>query len=255
MTRKIQNKSKQTNPEPDILQTLPDCGELFSVFFKIGLFTFGGGYAMIPLIHREMVENRRWIEDQEIVDVLALAQTVPGAIAINAATLIGRRLRGTPGALAATAGVILPSFVTITLIAAFFARFQDEPVVQAAFLGIRPAVAALMVLAVWKVGKSAVRDWVGWLLAISAVFLVVVLRVHALYAIVGSAALGLVLHFAAPSWMSRLMKHDKKLQPDEDRNMDETPLPGDRNLPDGVAETSSAVPDSEAEHQKGGTKP
>ena len=199
-------------------------GSLFSVFFKIGLFTFGGGYAMIPLIHREMVERRGWIGDQEIVDVLALAQSVPGAVAINAATLIGRRLRGTMGALAATAGVILPSFVIITLIAAFFSRFQDSPIAQAAFRGLRPAVAALLVLAVWKVRKSSVRDGLGWLLAISAAFLVVVLRLHALYAIVGAAVLGIVLHVAAPAWMSRLMANDRKLQPDEDRNLDETPL-------------------------------
>lgn len=200
------------------------CGSLFSVFFKIGLFTFGGGYAMIPLIHREMVERRGWIGDQEIVDVLALAQSVPGAVAINAATLIGRRLRGTMGALAATAGVILPSFVIITLIAAFFSRFQDSPIAQAAFRGLRPAVAALLVLAVWKVGKSSVRDGLGWLLAVSATFLVVVLRLHALYAIVGAAVLGIVLHVAVPKWMNRLMANDRKLQPDEDRNLDETPL-------------------------------
>ena len=200
------------------------CGALFTVFFKIGLFTFGGGYAMIPLIHREMVERRGWIGDQEIVDVLALAQSVPGAVAINAATLMGRRLRGTLGALAATAGVILPSFTIITLIAAFFARFQDEPIAQAAFGGLRPAVAALLVLAVWKVGKSSVRDGVGWLLAISAVFLVVVLRIHALYAIVGAAVLGIVFHVVAPAWMGRLMAKDRKLQPDEDRDPDEMPL-------------------------------
>lgn len=83
---------------------IPRYRDLFKVFFKIGLFTFGGGFAMIPLIHREMTEKRGWVADGDIVDVLALAQTVPGAVAINAATLIGKRLRGNPGGLAATAG-------------------------------------------------------------------------------------------------------------------------------------------------------
>lgn len=201
------------------------CPMLFSVFFKIGLFTFGGGYAMIPLISRELVEKRKWIDEQEIVDVLALAQSVPGAVAINAATLMGRRLHGTRGALAATTGVILPSFVIITLIAAFFSRFQDALVAQAAFRGLRPAVAALLVLAVWKVGKSSVRDGLGWALAVVATFAVVVLRLHALYAIVGAAAVGIALHVFSPAWMARLMAGDRKVQPDEDRNFEEPPAP------------------------------
>lgn len=200
------------------------CRDLFSVFFKIGLFTFGGGYAMIPLIQRELVERRGWIDDREIVDVLALAQSVPGAVAINAATLMGRRLRGTKGALTATAGVILPSLVIITVIAAFFSRFQDEPLVQAAFRGLRPAVAALLVLAVWKVGKSSVRDSLGWLLAVLATFMVVVLRLHALYAIAGAAMLGIGLQVFLPGRMAKWMAGDRKVQPDEDRNFEESPL-------------------------------
>lgn len=184
--------------------------ELFATFFKIGLFTFGGGYAMIPLIHREMVEKRAWIEDREIVDVLALAQSVPGAIAINAATLIGKRLAGNRGGLVATAGVILPSFLVITIIAAFFGHFQDEPVVKAAFLGIRPAVAALMVMAVWKVGKSSIRDALGWIIAVMTFALVAFLSVPAVYAILGAAVLGILLHLIIPSASNKMIEKSQK---------------------------------------------
>ena len=216
---------KRNAMNPDTVGTV-SYRDLFAVFFKIGLFTFGGGYAMIPLIQRELVERRRWIGDSEIVDVLALAQSVPGAVAINAATLMGRRLRGVMGALTATAGVILPSLTIITIIAAFFSQFQEIPLVQAAFRGLRPAVAALLVLAVWKVGKSSVRDGLGWLLALTATFLVVVVRLHALYAIVGAACLGIVLQLTRPAWMARLMAGDRKVQPDEDRNFEEPPQGG-----------------------------
>jgi chromate transporter len=188
--------------------------DLFATFFKIGLFTFGGGYAMIPLIHREMVEKKAWIDDEEIVDVLALAQMVPGAVAINAATLIGKRLAGNRGGLVATASVILPSFLVITVIAAFLGHFQDDPVVKAAFLGIRPAVAALMAVAVWKVGKSSIRDALGWIIALVAFAMVVFLSVHAIYAILGAAVFGIFLHYAFPGASDRLLaKSQKKGKP------------------------------------------
>lgn len=165
---------------------------------------------MIPLIHREMVEKRAWIEDREIVDVLALAQSVPGAVAINAATLIGKRLAGNRGGLVATVGVILPSFLVITIIAAFFGHFQDESVVKAAFLGIRPAVAALMVVAVWKVGKSSIRDALGWIIAVTTFVLVVFLSVHAVYAILGAAVFGILLHFIVPIASDKMLAKAEK---------------------------------------------
>ena len=194
--------------------------DLFLTFFKIGLFTFGGGYAMIPLIHTELVEKRKWIEDQEIVDVLALAQTVPGAVAINAATLIGKRLVGNRGGLVATFGVVLPSFLVITIIAAFFSHFQDEPVVKAAFQGIRPAVAALMVLAVWKVGKTSIQDALGWIIAIISFILVVFFSVHAIFAILGAAALGIILHFLFPHVSAKMLakaEHKVKTKDTEEK--------------------------------------
>lgn len=129
--------------------------ELFTTFFKIGTFTIGGGYAMIPLIHREVVERRRWLTDTEMLDVIALSQTMPGILAANIAALVGQRLRGTRGALTAVLGNILMPIVFILLIALFFRQFKDNPTVEAIFMGIRPAVVALIAAPVFTLARKA----------------------------------------------------------------------------------------------------
>jgi len=129
--------------------------ELFTTFFKIGTFTIGGGYAMIPLIQREVVERRRWLTDTEMLDVIALSQTMPGILAANIATLVGQRLRGTRGALTAVLGNILMPIVFILLIALFFRQFKDNPTVEAIFMGIRPAVVALIAAPVFTLARKA----------------------------------------------------------------------------------------------------
>ena len=118
---------------------------LFASFLKIGAFTFGGGYAMIPLIEREVIDRRNWIARREFLDLLTLAQSVPGPISLNTAVFVGYRLRGVRGAVAALAGTILPSFGIILLIALFFTDVRQNPVVDAAFKGMRPAVVALII--------------------------------------------------------------------------------------------------------------
>ncbi len=118
---------------------------IFASFFKIGLFTFGGGYAMIPLIEREMIDRRAWVGRREFLDLLTLAQSVPGPIAVNTAVFVGYRMRGLRGAAAALGGTILPSFTIILLIALFFAGIRNNPIVDAAFKGMRPAVVALII--------------------------------------------------------------------------------------------------------------
>ena len=118
---------------------------LFASFLKIGAFTFGGGYAMIPLIEREVIDRRSWIARREFLDLLTLAQSVPGPISLNTAVFVGYRLRGVRGAVAALAGTILPSFGIILLIALFFTDVRQNPVVDAAFKGMRPAVVALII--------------------------------------------------------------------------------------------------------------
>ena len=119
--------------------------EIFWSFFKIGLFTFGGGYAMIPLIQREVIDHRKWIPASEFLDLLTLAQSVPGPIAINTAVFVGYKRSGLRGACASLLGAVLPSFLIILAIALFFAGIRQNPVVDAAFKGMRPAVVALII--------------------------------------------------------------------------------------------------------------
>ena len=138
---------------------------LFWSFFKIGAFTFGGGYAMIPLIEREVIERRGWIKQQDFLDLLTIAQSAPGPIALNTAVFVGYQVGGYVGALASVLGVVLPSFSIILLIAIFFQEFRHNEVVDAAFKGMRPAVVALIVYPVIKLAKG--MHWGYWIIIIS----------------------------------------------------------------------------------------
>lgn len=129
--------------------------KLFISFFKIGAFTFGGGWAMIPLIEREVVDKQNWIKREDFVDALAIAQSLPGVLAVNVSILIGNKLRGLKGCLTATLGTILPSFLIILAIAIWFVQTYDNPVVERIFKGIRPAVVALIVSPVFSTAKTA----------------------------------------------------------------------------------------------------
>lgn len=117
---------------------------IFLTFFKIGLFTFGGGYAMIPLIEEETVKRHHWIKSDDIIDIIAIAEATPGVIAVNTASFVGYQVRGYKGALIATLGVILPSFTIISIVATFFSAFQQLEWVNYAFLGIRAGVIVLI---------------------------------------------------------------------------------------------------------------
>ena len=129
--------------------------KLFISFFKIGAFTFGGGWAMIPLIEREVVDKQNWIKREDFVDALAIAQSLPGVLAVNISILIGNKFRGLKGCLTATLGTILPSFLIILAIAIWFVQTYDNPVVERIFKGIRPAVVALIVSPVFSTAKTA----------------------------------------------------------------------------------------------------
>lgn len=131
---------------------------LFWSFFKIGCFTFGGGYAMIPLIQKEIIEKRKWISGEEFMELLALAQTSPGPIAINTSVFVGYKLRGVPGSIAAVLGSTIPSFSIILVIAMYFADFSEYPIVERAFRGMRPAVVALIAAPVYNMAKG-----MGWM--------------------------------------------------------------------------------------------
>lgn len=176
--------------------------EIFIAFFKIGSFTFGGGFAMIPLIEKEVIDKKGWIKEEEIIDIFALSQSIPGAIAINSATFIGYKIDGKKGAYAATLGVVLPSFFIITLIAAFFSKFQDNPLVLAAFKGIRPTVVGLIGLAAIKIAKNAIKDkWCALITAVATI-LVLVFDIHAIVTIIGGALIGIILYKTLPDKFS-----------------------------------------------------
>lgn len=129
--------------------------ESFRTFFKIGAVTFGGGYAMIPIIETEVVDKHKWVNKEELLDLIAIAQSTPGVFAVNISTFIGYKLRGTKGAICATMGAALPSFLIILLIAIFFHQFQDNKVIASIFNGIRPAVVALIAVPTFNLAKSA----------------------------------------------------------------------------------------------------
>ena len=131
----------------------------FLTFFKIGLFTIGGGYAMIPLIETEVVDRKRWITKEDFLDLMALSQMLPGVFAVNFSIYIGQRLRGLRGSLVMALGVVMPSFLIILLLAMFFRMFADNAIVEAIFRGVRPAVVALIAVPCIKLGKAARISW------------------------------------------------------------------------------------------------
>ena len=146
--------------------------EAFLTFFKIGLFTIGGGYAMIPLIEEEVVNKKKWIKPEDFMDLLAVTQSVPGLFAVNFSIFIGYKLKKFSGALAMALGVILPSFTIILCIALFFEQFKELEAVENIFKGIRPAVVALIAAPAFSLAKSAkVNRYTLWIPALSALLI------------------------------------------------------------------------------------
>ena len=146
--------------------------ELFIIFFRIGAFTIGGGYAMVPLIEDEIVAKRKWIKSEDFLDLLAIAQSSPGILAVNIAIFVGYRLKGMKGSLVTSLGAILPSFLMILAIALFFQQFKDNVYVEKIFKGIRPAVVALIAAPTFKLGKSAkINRYTIWIPVISALLI------------------------------------------------------------------------------------
>ena len=166
--------------------------QIFLSFLKIGAFTFGGGYAMIPLIQREAVENRKWVTNDDILGIVAIAESTPGPIAINAATFIGYRTAGFWGALWGTIGMVLPSFFIIFAISYVLRAFQDTPIVQYAFGGIRAGVLALMIKAFWAMYKQAPKNKASYIIMLIAFIFPVFFHVNVLVVIIICTVVGLV---------------------------------------------------------------
>lgn len=159
--------------------------ESFLTFFKIGMFTLGGGYAMIPIIEKEVVDKHSWLTKEEMLDLIAIAQSCPGVFAINISIFVGYKLQKVRGAIASAFGTALPSFLIILAIAMFFHQFEDNKVIAAMFRGIRPAVVALIAVPTFNLGKSArlnrytvwipiVSALVIWLLGVSPIWVIIV---------------------------------------------------------------------------------
>ncbi len=166
--------------------------KLFLTFLKIGAFTFGGGYAMIPLISREAVENHKWIEDKDILDIVAIAESTPGPIAVNAATFVGYRVGGVLGAFCATLGVVLPSFVIIYIISFVLRQFQDFKGVQYAFAGIRAGVLALLIKALVSMYKQAPKGLLSYIIMGASFIAAAFLNVNAVLIIIACAIAGII---------------------------------------------------------------
>lgn len=166
--------------------------DLFWTFAKIGSITFGGGYAMLPIIQKEIVENKKWATEEEVMDYYAVGQCTPGVIAVNTATFIGYKTNGILGGIAATFGVVFPSLVIIMVIAAFLKNFAQFTVVQNAFGGIRVAVVALIISSIIKLWKSSVKNSIGFILAVAAFILGAILKLSPVYIVIGAAIVGLL---------------------------------------------------------------
>lgn len=166
--------------------------KLFWEFFKIGLFTFGGGYAMIPLIEKEIVNKYHWLTMEQFTDLIAIAEMTPGPIAINSATFVGYKVAKFWGAVAGTLGVVLPSFLIIWAIASVFFSFQDNQIVQAAFKGLRPAILGLIIIAALTIGKVSISDYKSILILTFVVAGVWILKIHPILALVLSALIGII---------------------------------------------------------------
>ena len=170
--------------------------QITGVFAKIGTFTIGGGYAMIPVIEREMKE-RGWIDEDEIEDVVVLAQSAPGLLAVNMAIFAGYKIRGLKGSLAATFGAVLPSFLIILAIAMAFTNFKDNVFIQKFFQGLRPVAIALIVVPAVTMAQKGCKSWWQWLLMLITLLLVAFLKVSAIWVLISILVVSIAITMAA----------------------------------------------------------
>ncbi|WP_053362526.1 chromate transporter [Bacillus sp. FJAT-27251] len=188
--------------------------QLFWTFFKIGPSTFGGGYAMIPLIEEEVVQKKKWLKSEEITDVFALSQSVPGAVAINSATFVGQRIGGIKGAIAAMLGISFPTFLIVLILGALYLFIYDNPKIEAAFLAIRASVVAIIVYAAIRTIKSAIIDKTTIVFMIAGVF--ALFYIHPLFAILLGAIAGIISRNMKRKLINKFGPEEKKENPNED---------------------------------------
>lgn len=168
--------------------------ELFFTFLKVGTFTFGGGLAMLPLIRRSAVEEKGWMSESEITDCFAIAQSLPGVLAINSAIYIGNKTKGLAGSIAAALGVILPAFVSIVIILLFLGQVEENPYVLGAFEGIKAASAALIAVAAYKMGRQILKGKLAYIIAAVSFCFIVIAEISAVWAVVFGGLTGLLAY-------------------------------------------------------------
>lgn len=183
---------------------------LFWEFLKIGLFTIGGGMAMIPQIQQVAVKDKGWLTEEEMIDCIAVSQSLPGVIAINSATYIGKKIKGITGSLAATLGVITPSFVIIILVVTLLGAVGENQYVLGAFTGIKAAVCGLILVTVVRLGKQILNTVFQWILAVGALLAIGVFGVTAIWVILAGAVIGIVYN-------SIRLRNDSETNKEEDR--------------------------------------
>lgn len=169
--------------------------ELFSIFFRIGAFTFGGGLAMLPVLERDLIKKRAWMTGEQLVDYFAIGQSTPGIIAVNVATFVGYNRKGVLGSIIATLGIIVPSIIVITVLAMFLESFAEIAIVQKALRGINVAVAVLLLNAVWSFGKKTVIDAVTAFIALGSFAAMAFFNVPGYAVVLVTALLGLAFRF------------------------------------------------------------
>jgi len=166
--------------------------DLFFTFFKIGAFTIGGGYAMLPLIQKEVIEEHQWLDTEEFTALLAIAEMTPGPVAVNTATFVGYQTVGVLGSIAATLGVVLPSFLIILCIAIFLPRFAGHPVVERIFYGIRPAVVALIGYAIYNLGRKILTNSFDYAVALGVFLVQLLFKIPPIPALLMAAGAGIL---------------------------------------------------------------
>jgi chromate transporter len=196
MSQELPHIAANDNKAPPYLK---DCADIFVTFLKLGVLTFGGGYAMIPVVERELINKKKWIGMEEVMDYYTIAQITPGIIGVNLSTFIGYKRRGPLGGLLATLGFVLPGAAFITVIATFLANFADLPVVRHAFAGIRVAVCALIVDTVIKMLKGVFKNRKAVVMYIVAFALSAIWSVSPMLLVIAAGLLGLLIFRQKPA--------------------------------------------------------
>jgi len=166
---------------------------IYFTFLKLGSISFGGGYAIVSLMEREVVEEKKWVDNETIVDIFAVAQSLPGAIALNSSAFVGYAIAGIPGSLIALMGNLTSPVIIILILSLIFSKIRDLPAIEAAFKGIYPAIVSLIAYAGYKIGKTAIKDITGFGMMLAALLISVVFKIPPIPLIIAGAVLGIIL--------------------------------------------------------------